>query len=254
MYLYIYDSSLQDKKYAKLLSKIEARLTDLDIKGKIVRLSLLRNIGETIKDALRQGVHTIIAVGTDKTLTQIVNSLQDFSVTLGFIPMTTDSALARILGIPPYELACEVIANRLLQTIDLGKINNTYFLLNVSVEQGEVVVSSNDKYTVAATTPQQTVRIANLGYGSGGSVYDPQDGKLEAVFEERGGSSFGPFNRFFGQKEVRPSIIPMRKIKLTHTDESLPIVVDGQQVVKTPATIEVMPKQLKVIVGKERLF
>lgn len=254
MYLYIYDATLQDKKYAKLLGKIEARLTDLDIKGKIVRLSLLRNIGETIKDALRSGVHTIVAVGSDKTLTQIVNSLHDFSVTLGFIPMTTDSALARILGIPPFELACEVIANRLIQTIDLGKINNTYFLSNVSVEQGNVVVSCNGSYTVVPTTQAQTVRIANLGYGSAGSIYDPLDGKLEAVFEERDGSSFGRFNRFFGRNDAAPSVIPMRKLTLNHTDESLPVVVDGQQVVKTPATVEVIPKQLKVIVGKERLF
>ena len=53
MYLYIYDSCLKEKKYQNLLSKIENKIIDLDIKGKILRLNMLKNIygtlGETEK-------------------------------------------------------------------------------------------------------------------------------------------------------------------------------------------------------------
>lgn len=255
MYLYIYDAFLRDKKYAKILTKIEARLTDLGIKGKIIKLSLLRNIGEVIKDALRQGARTIVAVGNDKTLTQIVNSLSDFNITLGYVPMAADLTLARILGIPPFELACEVIANRLLQSIDLGKINNIYFLSQVEAENGEIVVSHDGKYAIRSTDPGQTVRVMNLGYAHSGSVYNPLDGKLEITFEQSSKKTFRDrFSQLIQPREKSQSVFPMTKLKLEHADESIPVVVDGCQVMKTPAIIEIAPKQLKVIVGKERLF
>ena len=49
MYYYLYDSRLNDKKYNNVIAKIETRLTDLGINGKINRLSFLKNINQKYK-------------------------------------------------------------------------------------------------------------------------------------------------------------------------------------------------------------
>jgi len=35
---------------------------------------------------------------------------------------------------------------------------------------------------------------------------------------------------------------------------SVPVITDGQKIMKTPVEIEIAPKKLKIIVGKNRSF
>ena len=55
MYLYIYDNFLTEKKYQSLLYKIENRLVDLDIKGRVVRLNILKNMRDVVDSGIKQG-------------------------------------------------------------------------------------------------------------------------------------------------------------------------------------------------------
>src|SRR5680860_565172 len=99
MYLYLYDPSLNNKKYSSLLAKIETRLTDLGIGGKIFRLSPLRNTSELLNDEVRNGIKTIVVVGSDKTITDVVNLAAKLEITLGIIPVGPDNKIAQVLGI-----------------------------------------------------------------------------------------------------------------------------------------------------------
>src|SRR3989344_7026326 len=128
MYLYLYDSFLNNKKFSNTLARIETRLTDLGIGGKICRISPLRNIKELILDEIRNGVKTVVVVGDDKTLNQIVNGVAKYDITVGLIPIGPDNRIAQTLGIPEGQKACDVLAARIIEKIDLGKINETYFL------------------------------------------------------------------------------------------------------------------------------
>ena len=56
MYLYLYDSFLNNPKFGNKLAKIETRLTDLGIGGKISRLSPLKNLEELVSDEIKNGV------------------------------------------------------------------------------------------------------------------------------------------------------------------------------------------------------
>src|SRR3989338_2880950 len=103
MYLYLYDSFLNQKKYTSALARIETRLTDLGIGGKICRLSPLRNIKELIADELANGVKTIVVVGNDKTLSEAINFVAQHDVTLGLIPIGPNNSLAGQLGLPAGE-------------------------------------------------------------------------------------------------------------------------------------------------------
>src|SRR3989339_1961009 len=140
MYLYIYDSFLNDKKYSDLLISIEKRLTDLGIKGKIARLSILKNMKEMIMDGVKEGVQTVVAIGNAQTFAKVINVVADLDVALGLIPVDNNNPIAKVLGIPPKVMACDVLASRIIKKIDLGKINNYYFLNTAQIENGDVTI------------------------------------------------------------------------------------------------------------------
>ena len=146
MNIFIYDSFLNQKKYDRLLARLETRITDLGLNGKICRLSLMRNIGDTVKNELKRGAKTIIAVGNNKTVNQIINSLAGGAVPLGLIPIGQENNdLARGLGIESVDQACDILSARLLTRLDLGLANQTYFLGPAAIEnQGTIVDISHD--------------------------------------------------------------------------------------------------------------
>ena len=127
MYFYIYDGFLQDKKYSKLLSEIEARLIDLSIQGKTARLHMLNNMKELISDEVKRGAETVVVLGDDKTVTKAINAIADLDVALGIIPIGGDHVLADYLGIPFGLPACDVLSKRVKERIDIAKVNANYF-------------------------------------------------------------------------------------------------------------------------------
>src|SRR3989344_4911991 len=118
MYYYLYDPQLSDKKYNNIIARIETRLTDLGINGKINRLSFLKNINQVLAEEIKRGVKTIIIVGDDKTIGQVINLIADFNVTIGVIPIGPNNNIARLLGLPSEESACDVISSRIIKKID----------------------------------------------------------------------------------------------------------------------------------------
>jgi len=257
MYYYIYDSFLSDKKYDTILSRIETRLMDLGINGKLEKLTLLKNLKEIIEDAVKKDADTIIAVGNDDTISKIINYLPKLSVVLGIIPIGPKNKIANVLGIPSDEKACDVLSSRIIEKIDLGKVNNNYFLSCLEVPATKELSIECDQYKITPISENTTVNICNFGnilgqVGQSNKIYNPRDGILEAVFSQKSESK-GPFSIF--KKNYSPnSVFPFKKIKIKCSKECLPIMADGQTTIKTPATVEVMPKKLKIIVGKNRMF
>lgn len=247
MYLYIYDTLVSQQKYAPVLSAIERRVTDLDIKGRIARLTILKNVKEVVTDAVKNGVTTVVAVGDDQTFTKIINVVAPLDVTLGFIPVNKDSTIARALGIPPNELACDVLAARIIRKLDLGKINNQYFLNTAEITDGNVIISI-DGYTIESTAEQQAVRFCNIGWHQGSKrVSNPTDGILEAVITPT-------VRRWLGKKTLASTVFPFTSISLRAVNDPASILIDEQVILKTPARVDVAPSQLKVVVGSNRVF
>jgi len=245
MYLYIYDSFLNDKKYADLLIKIEKRLTDLGIKGKIARLSILKNMKEMITDGVKEGVETVVAIGNAQTFAKVINVVADLDVTLGLIPVDTNNEIAKVLGIPPKVLACDVLASRIIKKIDLGKINNYYFVNTAQIENGDVTIEYKD-FKISPITVKNKITLYN--FASQFSNSSPIDGVLEAVIT--------PIKSgVFGKKKIEHTVLPFTKIKIgSQAEEQVAILTDEQIIMKTPAEIKVIPEKLKVIVGSDRQF
>ncbi len=251
MYLYLYDTFLNHKKYYNLLNRLENRLADLEIKGKICRLSILKNMKEVIEDGIKQGVHTVVAVGDDLTFSKIVNIIAEMNITLGIIPVNGKSKIAEILGIPEGEKACDVLAQRLIKKIDLGKINHQYFIDSATISSPQVILKF-DKFEISPVAKNALVSICNLGFlANNQTIYKeglstPTDGLLEAVI--------APIKSTLFKKIQKQSIFPFKKITIHSKNEPITVTIDQQAVFKTPVEVTVAPKKLKVIVGSKRLF
>jgi len=262
MYFYIYDSFLRDKKYEKALLNIEARVADLGIKGRAVKLTVLQQLEETIREAIDRGAKTIVAVGNDKTINETVNVIAGYqNVTLGIVPVGEGNEIANILGIPSEESACDVISNRLIDVLDVGKINEQYFLGKIEVEDGGVNVECDGLYKIAPVGGIEKIYVCNFGYFEGQKI-DPKDGALDVLVKPGEDEGRGIFSFLKKKREGFDSFFANRIIKITSvlTDDKAggiqekPLNVDDVRVVKTPATITIVPRRLNVIVGKERLF
>jgi diacylglycerol kinase family enzyme len=259
MYLYLYDSFLIDQKYRKLIDRIETRLTDLGINGKMVRLTILKNAGEVIKDYLRQGVQTVVAVGGDHLLSESAIAAAGTEAALGFIPVG-ESSLAEILGVPQDVYACDTISGRRLKTIDLGKINDQYFLSSVQIDSPDVTLKCNGSYQIAPISVQ-AIKIINLDWLNfvlpkaaieiQKEVSSPQDGLLEILLIKKSQVTL-PFLKKTAKKD---SLFYVKKLYVEAKGEKgAPLIVDGERIFKTPALIEVKPKCLKIIVGRDRMI
>lgn len=81
--------------------------------------------------AVSRGFDLIIAAGGDGTLCEVVNGMaeREGRPPLGILPLGTTNDFARALGIPKnLEYACDLITQQYTTDIDVGKINNRYFI------------------------------------------------------------------------------------------------------------------------------
>ncbi|MDD2646734.1 MAG: diacylglycerol kinase family protein [Patescibacteria group bacterium] len=259
MYLYLYDSFLVDQKYRRLIDRIETRLTDLGINGRTIRLTILKNAREVIKDNLKAEIDTVVAIGGDKLFAESATALAGTDVSLGFIPVG-ESKLGQILDIPVSEAACDIISGRRLEQIDLGKINGQYFFNAIDINTSKVNIWCDDSYEIK---PQRikAVKIVNLGWvnfrlSEPDIVIDrlasnARDKFLEIVLDQPDKAKF----LFFKKIEEKDSLFFAKKIKISSSnDKEVMVRVDGDRVLKLPVIVEVVPKCLKIIVGRDRMI
>ncbi|MFH0952378.1 MAG: diacylglycerol kinase family protein [Patescibacteria group bacterium] len=254
-YFYFYDDFLNNKKFEIGVNRIETRLLELSLNGRKEKLTILKNTEEIVKDGIKKGAKTVVAIGNDATISKVMTVMADFSdVVLGMIPVGPDQNIAKLLGIPVGIAACDVLSKRVVKKVDLGKVNDQYFLFSVDIPFPQVRVKCDNKYQLSTEGDDDTLHICNLGGLSSadlpaGRNSNPADGMLEAIVTPRRSSW-----RVFGRGYNRESIFTIKKATIDSRGEAASLLADGQTVVKTPATIEVVPKKLRIIVGRDRQF
>ena len=252
MYFYLYDAFLADKRHERAVAAIETRLTDLGISGKIGRLTPFTNARGLIRDETRRGVQTIVVVGNDETVAKVIEGIGEEKLTLGMIPIGSPTNIAKSLGIPEGEDACDVLSKRMTQKIDLGRINGRYFLSDVRIPRGKVTIEGEGKYRISSIATDCEIIVSNLrrqeaDSAETGNAGDPKDGFLDTVITSKAAGMFGSL-----RKNVC-SIIPLRKICIS-ADEPFSVVADGREFTNNNLSIEIVPDKLKIITGRERAF
>jgi len=244
MHVYIYDDYLSRGKYSRAINRVEIRLTDLGLNGKIIRLGGLKNIKNTIQNEVKLGAKTIVAVGNNQTLNRIIGAVieadayGDFQkkTVIGVIPIGSDNSIATSFGITDEEEACNIILARRIEKIDLGLAGNHYFLNQATIPSQGTIIEIGD-YSLESSE-KGDVKIINLLNDLKEKIpSNPHDGKLEILIRAR---------------KRDESFIRAAKFRLSNPKEKL--LIDGVIEMETPVNFSVIKDKLNVIVGKGRMF
>ncbi len=130
--------------YTHHADQISATLAFLRSHGWQAKLRLTHAAGDARKlahEAVEQGINVVIAIGGDGTINEVIQELAGSKTALGVIPSGTVNVWAREVGIPlDFAGAREVLISGQTRRVDLGKINDDYFLLMVGIGiDGEVI-------------------------------------------------------------------------------------------------------------------
>ncbi len=94
-----------------------------------IRLEDPRALGGLVRDAVRGGAKLVVVGGGDGTLSEAANVLAGTDVTLGILPLGTANDFARNLRIPKaLDAACRTLVSGRRRHIDLGRVNERYFI------------------------------------------------------------------------------------------------------------------------------
>lgn len=243
MHVYIYDDYLDKGKYNKIINRMEIRLTDLGLNGKIIRLAGIKNIKGTIQNEIKLGAKTIIAVGNNQTVNKIIGAIIDTDIygdfqkktLLGIIPIGNDNSIASSFGIKDEEEACNILLARRIEKIDLGLVNNHYFLNEISVPSAKTTIDIDD-YSLT-TEDKGEIKIINLLSGQGrGLRPNPHDGRVDIYIRTKKGETH----------------LTAEKCRISNPDRRL--MIDGVVEIALPVEVGIIKDRVNIIVGKDRAF
>lgn len=253
MFFYFYDTFVLDKKHEGTLTRVENRIIELGINGRVEKLTPLRNMKGLLEDGIKQGAHTIVIVGDDTTFVRAVNITAAHDVVLGYIPFGKTSPLAELFGIIDTFEACNILSRRIIKQLSLGKANANYFLTSLIAEKtDELKINCDNQFTVSSRSEPMRFRIHNLG-----DVFSSNEATELYTNPVRLHLEIDPLpaaRSLFKKNapQTSGSTLPLRKAEITHTTEPIRVQLDNETTIKTPITVTFKPKQLKVVVGKER--
>lgn len=116
--------------------------------------------------AVEQKISVVIAAGGDGTINEVIQALAGSETALGVLPTGTVNVWAREMSIPLEEAkAREILVHGQTRRIDLGKVNERYFLLMVGIGfDGEIT---------QAVERKPLKRLGVLGYILAALWYGP---------------------------------------------------------------------------------
>jgi diacylglycerol kinase (ATP) len=240
------------------------------------------------RKAVAQKANMVIAAGGDGTINDIIQGLAGTETVLGVLPNGTTNVWARELGIPLDDAgAREILVNGQIRRVDLGCVNDRYFLLMVGIGlDGEVtqaverkplkrlgvvgyalaaiwlgpgysgfpVVVQIDGYVVKTRALQIIVGNTQLYAGALKFTWKAQcdDGLLDLciVHKRNLWGRLVVLWDFFMRREQRHLWVryeTIRSIKI-ETPQPVAFQIDGEAAGHTPAVFTVAPLALKVVV------
>jgi diacylglycerol kinase (ATP) len=123
--------------YAQNTQQLQETLIYLRMQGWQAELYLTQHAGDAkrlAREAVEKGAEMVVAVGGDGTINEIIQELAGSETALGVLPSGTVNVWAREVGIPlENEKAREILVHGQTRRVDLGQINERYFLLMVGI-------------------------------------------------------------------------------------------------------------------------
>lgn len=237
MFFYLYDTFVLDKSNGATLDKVESRVIELGINGRVEKLTPLRNMKDIIENGIKNDAHTIVAVGNDQTFLRAMQVVaQHTGCVMGYVPFEP-SALSELFGIPSALEGCDALSRRITKLISLGKANQTFFLRNLTgTLPAQTKIKCNDGWGITTQTTQTGLLVENAR------------GQLDVQLAPQAGSA-GFLRK---PKALHATRLTVNKVTIDHPDQPVSVLLDDITTLKCPVTCLTKAKALKVIVGKQR--
>ena len=254
MYVYLYDNFLRHKSFSSTIKAIEVRLTDYGIAGKILRLHNYIDVKPIIDDEIKRGAETIVIVGNDATFGQVLSRGATCDCIFGFLPLGPNNTIADVLGIPIGVSSCDILSRRRKEKLDVGWMNNRYFVSQLNVPPAKIEVIYDEKFKVSSKDKIEVV-VCNLQpfywkrdkKDKEQQVVHPQDDKLEAFLRPL------TKKRWWGYKYEEPSVFPFEEMEIIGA-EAFAVEADGKYSKESRLKIRLARNKIEMIVGRNRKF
>jgi len=240
MYYYILD--LGNKNVTKIKEKMEVMMASYGISGDFGKVSPLASAYQLAKKAVEEGYSTIVAVGNTEIINQTAAALINTKSAMGIVPIEADRSICTLIGGDNYREALGILRMRKIQTIDVGRVGENYFLTEtfLSFPQPVPVVLDFGQFRLGGEF--QKVVISN-GNETKQSFLD---GLLTIKIDQPEKRGF--LGRFF-QKSLPSSLLFQKKVTI-ETEKEAPLYVDREVVAKTPCQIKIIPLALQLVVSR----
>ncbi len=239
-YAYLYDERLNDRKYDREVSRLEAEISRRGLNGRIGRFALFRHARDIMVELMRADPQTLVIVGDDQTLMTAMSALGETTLTIGYIPLLGDGPIARTLAIPKGLASVDVLMARYNSAIDLGCVGDRLFISELIVEGAGIAIEVDGQYKIEPPLGG-SICIRNMGTES-----EYRDGKLDLfIFSPQESGRF-PWSRkpmqqkthlYFEEAQLRRSLSGICR-------------VDGFPIEGENLKISVKTQALKIITGR----
>ena len=126
MYYFIVNPSSRSGKGAKVWQQVEYELEKAAVEYRVFFTDHSGHATELAREiSVQEGRHTIVALGGDGTVNEVINGILDFSrITFAYIPTGSSNDFARSLGLPtdPAEAVRNILRPSYYTKLDLGQI------------------------------------------------------------------------------------------------------------------------------------
>lgn len=290
MYYYIVNPAAGGGKISKIQDRLIERLKRLGIFGEFVKSTGPDDVAKLAKLGIARGYKTIVAVGGDGTINEVMNTIiGSEKVALGIIPTGTTNDLADSLGIRDWYSATGILAARKIEEINLGQVGSRYFVTAVAV--GFEPKVAHLKRLSKGNLPEK-IKFSFSMFRQATSyksirAYLRFDNNFEAEAEcfniLIAGAGFSPLKKtdknavsekmldtivitkISGSEVLKYGYLPKLnsiewpKISVFHakkidieTKKPTDVTADGQLIGQTPVEISITDKKIRMIVSKKR--
>ncbi|MBI2448185.1 hypothetical protein HYV44_01320 [Candidatus Microgenomates bacterium] len=269
MNLYLFNPEARRGRAKKLEPKIKQYLIDLGATGEFINLAKKGDAGKAIKEAKKKGTDTLVAIGGDGLLYQIIQEIAHEKINLGVIPIGHSNLLAHFLGIDSWQTGCESLVKGYVAKISLGVVGGRYFTSSVEIESRErnkkkmlglIPIPSAIQYlpaTVIINSENGKLKlqsnIASISVISS-SLIKKVSGKEDDGNEDEELSIFIKSKPLHSKKRAKEELTVLRGNSLEIKSESVfYIKADGEPAGKTPIKISIDKQCLRVIAPQKDL-
>ena len=133
MYYYIINPTAGRGAINSIQDKLRDQLTQLGISGEFVKTTGAGDATKLARDAAAKGYTTIVAVGGDETVSEVMNGIDTEKIAIGIIPIGNSNKLANHLGLMSWQQALPILAGRRLASYRLIAAGQKYFLSNLTI-------------------------------------------------------------------------------------------------------------------------